>query len=145
MKIERLCNFYASKYHLSIILLEFLKGRKIKKSKIYTFMQDEIEEEINVLKDKYKYDKDITKDIDFKATKNIDDKIIEKNKNLVFIVEGDLKYINDANEYILNLVGKNTNIKIINCYNFIYQKMFMKEIISKSDKILFTTGEKIID
>ena len=145
MKTERLCNFYASKYHLSIILLEFLKGKKIKKSKIITFMQDEIEEEINILKDKYRYDVDIIKDVDFKATKNIKDKKIENSKNLIFIVQGDLKYIKDANEYILDSVEKNNNVKIINCYNFMYQKMFMSEIIKRSDKILFTTGEKIID
>ena len=34
-----------------------------------------------------------------------------------------------------------TNAKIINCYNFSHQKIYMKEIINKSDKILFTSGD----
>ena len=39
----------------------------------------------------------------------------------------------------------NVKAKIINCYDFEQQRDFMKEIIKGSDKILYTTGEKIID
>ncbi len=143
MKIERLCNFYASKYHLSMILLEYLKENK--KMKVTTFFQDEIEDEIQILINKYKYNIYNIEEIDFKITKNIYDKEINLEKNNIFIVEGDLNYINDANEYILNNLKKMTNAKIINCYNFSHQKLYMKEIINKNDKILFTSGEKIID
>ena len=145
MKVERLCNFYASKYHLSIILLEYLKEKKSKKYKVVTFLQDEIEDELNVLRKKYKYDIDLTKDIDFKTTKDIYRKEIKPSKNTIFIVEGNLNYIEDANEYICDLLEKNSNAKIINCYNFMNQKQYMRDIIAKSDKILFTTGEKVID
>ena len=145
MKVEKLCNFYASKYHLSIILLEYLKEKNAKKSKVTTFMQDEIEDELNVLIDKYKYNIDNTKDINFKVTKDILKKEINLAKKNIFIVQGNLDYIREANEYILENLQKNTNAKIINCYNFAYQKLYMKDIISKSDKILFTTGEKVID
>ena len=145
MKIEKLCNFYASKYHLSMILLEYLKEKNNKKVKVITFFQDEIEDEIKILIDKYKYDINNIEEIDFKITKNIYDKEINFSKNNIFIVEGDLNYINDANEYILDNLKKMTNAKIINCYNFSHQKLYMKEIINKSDKILFTSGEKIID
>ena len=34
MKVEKLCNFYASKYHLSMIILEYLKEKSVKKSKV---------------------------------------------------------------------------------------------------------------
>ena len=145
MKVERLCNFYASKYHLSIILLEYLKEKKSKKYNVITFLQDEIEDELNVLRDKYKYDVDLTKDIDFKKTKDIYKKEIDSSKNIIFIVEGNLNYIKEANEYIDTFLEKNSNAKVINCYNFLHQKQYMKDIIAKSDKILFTTGEKVID
>ena len=145
MKIEKLCNFYASKYHLSMILLEYLKEKNNKKANVITFFQDEIEDEINVLVDKYKYNVDIIKEIDFKITKNIYDKEINLEKNNIFIVEGSLEYISEANEYILENLPKLTKAKIINCYNFSHQKLYMKEIINKSDKILFTSGEKVID
>ena len=123
MKIERLCNFYASKYHLSMILLEYLKENK--KMKVTTFFQDEIEDEIQILINKYKYNIYNIEEIDFKITKNIYDKEINLEKNNIFIVEGDLNYINDANEYILNNLKKMTNAKIINCYNFSHQKLCM--------------------
>ena len=145
MKIEKICNFYASKYHLSIMLLEYLKERNLKKFKVETFLQNEIEDEINVLTEKYNYNIEETKQINFKTTKNIYDKEIDKSKNIIFIVEGNLNYIQKANEYIQNSIKENANIKIINCFNFSHQKLYMKEIISKSDKILYTTGEKIID
>ena len=145
MKVEKLCNFYASKYHLSIILLEYLKEKKSKKYNVITFLQDEIEDELNVLRDKYKYDVDLTKDIDFKKTKDIYKKEIDSSKNIIFIVEGNLNYIKEANEYIDTFLEKNSNAKVINCYNFLHQKQYMKDIIAKSDKILFTTGEKVID
>ena len=143
MKIERLCNFYASKYHLSTILLEYLKEENNKKMKVTTFFQDEIEDEINRLIDKYNINN--MEGIDFKITKNIYEKEIDLAKNNIFIVEGNLNYINDANEYILDNLKKMTNAKIINCYNFSHQKLYMKEIINESDKILFTRGEKTID
>ena len=145
MKVERLCNFYASKYHLSIILLEYLKEKKSKKYKVITFLQDEIEDELKVLRKKYKYDINLIKDIDFKPTKDIYEKEIKQLKNTIFIVEGNLAYIEEANEYILDFLENNSNVKIINCYNFMHQKQFMRDIISKSDKILYTTGEKVID
>ena len=145
MKVEKLCNFYASKYHLSIILLEYLKEKKSKKYNVITFLQDEIEDELNVLRDKYKYDIDLTKDVDFKSTKDIYKKEIDSSKNIIFIVEGNLNYINEANEYIESCLEKNSNAKIVNCYNFSHQKQYMRDIIAKSDKILFTTGEKVID
>ena len=65
MKVEKLCNFYASKYHLSIILLEYLKEVNLKKQNIITFMQDEIEDEMTVLIDKYKYDLEKISNINF--------------------------------------------------------------------------------
>lgn len=145
MKVERLCNFYASKYHLSMILLEYLKEENNKKMKVTTFFQDDIDDEINILVDKYKYNINNIEEIDFKSTKNVYEKEIDLAKNNIFIVEGDLNYINDTNEYILDNLKKMTNAKIINCYNFSHQKLYMKEIISKSNKILFTSGEKTID
>ena len=145
MKVEKLCNFYASKYHLSIILLEYLKEKKTKKYNVISFLQEELEDEINVLVQKYKYDEELIKDIDFKVTKDIYRKELKELKNTIFIVQGNLQYIKEVNEYILDSLENNMHIKIINCYNFSHQKLYMRDIIAKSDKILFTTGEKIID
>lgn len=144
MKIENLCNFYASKYHLSIILLEYLKRNSTKKTQIVTFMQEDIRNEIQNLNEKYKYNINLNKE-NFQRINNIYE--IEPNitKDMVFIVQGNLGYMKEANEYIIDLVDKKANIKIINCYDFEKQKKDMKELINQNDKILYTTGEKIID
>ena len=145
MKVEKLCNFYASKYHLSIILLEYLKEKRLKKYNVISFLQEELEDEINLLSQKYKYDMELIKDINFKVTKDVYEKELKEIKNTIFIVQGNLQYIKEANEYILDSLKNNVNVKIINCYNFSHQKFYMRDIIAKSDKILFTTGEKVID
>ena len=145
MKVEKLCNFYASKYHLGIILLEYLKEKRLKNYNVITFLQEELEDEINLLSQKYKYDMELIKDINFKVTKDVYEKELKEIKNTIFIVQGNLQYIKEANEYILDSLKNNVNVKIINCYNFSHQKQYMRDIIAKSDKILFTTGEKVID
>ncbi len=144
MKIENLCNFYASKYHLSMILLEYLKRNHTKKTQIITFMQEDIKKEIEDLNVKYKYNIDLNK-TNFEVINDIYE--IEPNitKDMIFIVQGNLHYMDEANEYINDLVGKKSNVKIINCYDFEKQKKVMKELINKNDKILYTTGEKVID
>lgn len=145
MKIENLCNFYASKYHLSIILLEYLKRKNMKKTKVVTFMQDNIEEEMNILNKKYKFNINLTKELNFKSAKDIYQKEVNVSKDMIFIVQGDLNYIGEANDYITEITEDVANVRVVNCYNFEEQKKAMKRIIERSDKILFTTGEKVID
>ena len=71
MEIENLCDFYASKYHLSVILLEYLKNKNTKKTRVVTFLEDEIEDEIKALVGRYKYDRNIIKEVDFNRTEKI--------------------------------------------------------------------------
>ncbi len=144
MKIESLCNFYASKYHLSMILLEYLKKNSTKKTQIVTFMQEDIEKEIQDLNEKYKYNINLNK-IDFKRINDIYGIEPEISKDIIFIVQGNINFMNEANEYIRDLADKKSKIKIINCYDFEKQKKVMKMLIDQNDKILYTTGEKIID
>ena len=47
MKIENVCNFYASKYHLSVVLYEYL--RKNSRKEIITFFEDGINEEMKMV------------------------------------------------------------------------------------------------
>ena len=143
MKIENICNFYASKYHLSVVLYEYL--RKNNRKEIVTFFEDGINEEIKILEDKTKYN--IKNKINFNANKDIENTEIKENKNIIFILRGSNLYIKEANNYIKEELEymKNVKAKIINCYDFEQQRDFMKEIIKGSDKILYTTGEKIID
>ena len=143
MKIENVCNFYASKYHLSVVLYEYL--RQNTRKEIITFFEDGISEEIRMIELRAKHH--IKNKVDFNANNDIQNTYINKSKNLVFILRGSNLYLKEANSYIKEELRymKNVKAKIINCYDFEQQRNFMKDIIKGSDKILYTTGEKVID
>ncbi len=143
MKIENICNFYASKYHLSVVLYEYV--RKNNRKEIITFFEDGIEEEMKIIEKRAKHA--IKHKINFGSNKDIENTLINENKNLIFILRGSNLYLKEANTYIKEELKtmKNVKAKIINCYDFEQQRTFMKEIIKGSDKILYTIGEKTID
>ena len=143
MKIENVCNFYASKYHLSVVLYEYL--RKSSRKEIITFFEDGIEEEMKIIEKRAKHT--IKHKVNFGSNKDIENTLINENKNLVFILRGSNLYLKEANSYIKEELKtmKNVRAKIINCYDFEQQRTFMKEIVKGSDKILYTIGEKTID
>lgn len=142
MKIENICNFYASKYHLSVVLYEYL--RKNTRKEVITFFEDGINEEMKMIESRAKHK--IKNKINFASNNNIQDTYIKQSKNLVFILKGSNLYLKEANSYIKEELKymKNVKAKIINCYDFEQQRNFMKDIIKGSDKILYTTGEKVI-
>jgi len=142
MKIENICNFYASKYHLSVVLYEYL--RKNTRKEVITFFEDGINEEIKMIESRAKHK--IKHKINFASNNDIQDTYINQSKNLVFILKGSNLYLKEANSYIKEELKymKNVKAKIINCYDFEQQRNFMKDIIKGSDKILYTTGEKVI-
>lgn len=143
MKIENVCNFYASKYHLSVVLYEYL--RKNSRKEIITFFEDGIEEEMKIIEKRAEHA--IKHKVNFGSNKDIENTLINENKNLVFILRGSNLYLKEANAYIKEELKtmKNVRAKIINCYDFEQQRTFMKEIVKGSDKILYTIGEKTID
>lgn len=143
MKIENVCNFYASKYHLSVVLYEYL--RKNSRKEIITFFEDGIEEEMKIIEKRAEHA--IKHKVNFGSNKDIENTLINENKNLVFILRGSNLYLKEANAYIKEELKtmKNVKAKIINCYDFEQQRTFMKEIVKGSDKILYTIGEKTID
>lgn len=140
MKIENVCNFYASKYHLSVVLYEYL--RKNSRKEIITFFEDGIEEEMKIIEKRAEHA--IKHKVNFGSNKDIENTLINENKNLVFILRGSNLYLKEANAYIKEELKtmKNVKAKIINCYDFEQQRTFMKEIVKGSDKILYTIGEK---
>ena len=143
MKIENVCNFYASKYHLSVVLYEYL--RKNTRKEVITFFEDGINEEIKMVESRAKHQ--IRNKINFNANNNIQNTYIKQARNIIFILRGSNLYLREANNYIKEELRymKNVKAKVINCYDFEQQRSFMKDIIKGSDKILYTTGEKIID
>ncbi len=143
MKVENICNFYASNYHLSVVLYEYLL--KNNKKNIITFFEEGIDEEIKLLENKRK--NIIKNKINFSSNINIEETEINETKNIIFILRGSNVYLKLANTYIKDKIKhmKNVKAKVINCYDFNNQGNLMSSVIKGSDKILYTTGEKIID
>ena len=137
--MEKLCNFYGSKFHLSLILLEYIKRNN--NENIVTYFEEGIDKEVGMICNKYSYSID---ENTFSKTKNIYENKVKSNSTI--IVEGSIKYINEIDQYIEAYIKKNNinNIKIINCFNYIKSKNISK-ILKKHDKILFTNEEKSVD
>mgnify|MGYP004461051801 FL=1 len=146
MKEERLCVFYSSNYHLSLILLEYLKNEENKKYNTITFLENGIDDEIRILKERYQNKfNNIDKKINFERNNNYE--CTEIKENSLIIIGGKIEYIKKVNKYVNDkIIEKDiNNIKIINCFDFEEQRKYMSEVLKENDKILYTTGEKVID
>jgi len=156
--IKRLCSFYANEWHLSVMLLPYVNEQINKDVKITTILKDEAEENINILVKKLNL-KNAQKILDLNWKKNNINKFetIEKelndllnNNDVTIIINGDEKYIENANKllnkYLLKNNKNNKIIKIIDCYDIAKLENDMDNIIYKYDAILNTSGEKnVID
>ena len=140
MNIENLCVLYASKYHLSVILLEFLSKENTKQYKVNTVLENGIENEIELLTKKYAKKILAKNKINFGETKNFTQLEIESNS--IIIIDGNQKYREEANKRIEEIVKNNNtkNIKIINCYYFEDYRDKLEKIFIENDKVLYTSG-----
>ena len=156
--IKKLCNFYVSDLHLSVMLLPYISRQINEDVEITTIFEKLDKQNIETILDKLnvKNKNEILNINWFNSNKDTYEKIedtIEKsingNKNITIIIGGNKKYISDNNKSIINyLKEKNTksNIKIINCYDVEEVGNEMKSIVKEYDGILNTSGEsKICD
>lgn len=155
-KVEKLCSFYVSDWHLATMLLPYINKKVDEKVEVIAILETNLKENIKVLLNKLnlknmeKIDK-----IDFDKTnaykyENIVKKIGDKlNNEIVIIVNGNKEYIEATNNNINKVIEKNINkinkkIKIVNCYEVTEFNTNIKEILDEHDKILNTSGEKEI-
>lgn len=113
-KAKKYCCFYASDFHLEMILLPYIKDN-LGKSRILICTQDNLSESIKQVLDRTNFS-DIEKEEILNINWNkmqIDLSNIKEND--IVIINGEKKYIDDINNKILNLKLK--NITIINCYD----------------------------
>lgn len=131
VRTEKLCVLYASKIHLSIILLEHIL--KNQEYEVITFLQNGLKKEINSitnLTDKYNT---------IKNTK-IDNEINNNSEKLMFIIEGDDNYIKSSNRKIETMINENEKIKsvqIIVCSSYSNDRL-IKEMSKRHYSLLQT-------
>lgn len=114
-KSKKLCCFYASEYHLEMILLPYIKNN-LKDSNFTIFTQKDLSESINLLLERINFkkeEKEQIKNLNWKEKNNIE-KDIKKN----IIINGDLKYIENIKKELSKI--KQDNFNIIYCYNIEY-------------------------
>ncbi len=151
--IKRLCNFYVSNIHLSVMLLPYLSKQIDEDVEITTIFEDlkkqDIEDLLNKLNVKNK--NEILSMNWFNSNRDDYDNIlssikegIKDNKKTTIIIGGNKKYISENNKRIQDILNNqkiNSDIKIIDCYNIYETEKEMREIIQKYDGIINTSGE----
>lgn len=151
--IKKLCNFYVSDLHLSVMLLPYLSKQINENVEITTIFEKLDKENIEAVLEKLnvKNKEEILNINWFNSNKdtyekieNTIDKSINSNKKTTIIIGGNKNYISKNNETIMKYLNskKNiSNIKIIDCYNVEEVGMDMKSIVKKYDGLLNTSGE----
>ena len=143
--IKKLCNFYVSDVHLSVMLLPYISKEINNDVEVTTIFEktqkkdfEEILEKLNI--------KNKEQILNINWIGNCTEDEIEKNiktsfkcgKRNTIIIGGGEKYISNINNLINNELSKNSNIKIIDCYNIEEIESNMKSIIKKYDGVINT-------
>ncbi len=155
--IKKLCNFYVSDLHLSVMLLPYL-SRQINEDVEITTIFEKIEKEnIGEILDKLNIkNKEKILNINwFNSNKDANEKInnaikkdIKENKDLIIIIGGNKNYVAENHKNITKLINDfedtkkfNSAVKIIDCYNADEVGIDMRSIVREHDGLLNTSGE----
>ena len=123
-KIEKICSFYVSDYHLEMVLIPYINEKLSKNEEIEIISEKNLKETVNTLISKMNINEENKKKIlELKWDKN---EKIELKDNMIVI--GTKKYLEEI------------NIKVVNGFNFEEVKGEMGNIIKEYDKSLNTLG-----
>lgn len=151
--IKKLCNFYVSDLHLSVMLLPYISKQINEDVEITTIFEKLEKNEFESILEKLNVkNKNEILNINwiennnntYQKIENAVEKSIYNNKKVTIIIGGNSNYISDKNNEIiklLNSVETAKDVKIINCYNIEETGIDMKEIVKHYDGILNTSGE----
>lgn len=142
--IQKLCCFYASDWHLTVMLLPYISKKINEDSSIYMKCENDIKGKIEILLNKLSVKNE--KRIMSMSWNNVvnEDEIDSKEK--IYIISGSEEFIKDKNKEIEEYYqNKEENIKIVNCYE-VNENCRLKDIIQENGytKILNTKGEELI-
>lgn len=144
--IKRLCNFYVSDIHLSVILIPYISKEIDEDVEVTTIFEKNNKSEFEKVIDKLNI-KNKKKILNINwIDKYIDDyieNIINNKKKNTIIIKGSKKFIFNTNNIIQEKINHNKSndksyLKVIDCYNVEEVKEEMKNIVIKYDGILNT-------
>ena len=136
-KMEKLCSFYVSDWHLATMILPYISHKIEKNAKIVTVLEKGMEEHIKTLVEKLNL----------------------KNKNAILNISWTSingKKYSDIEKKLENLQTQGENVILINgCQNYMevqnqniekwFKKSNVQSILDAHDKVLNTSGEKEIE
>ncbi len=132
------CCFYASEFHLEMILLPYIKQR-MDKMNFVILTQKNLKDTVEVLLERTNLDKkDKEKIINLDWTDNYLEKVLEmksylnRNKKLTVFINGD----EDYNKYIKDAIEGYKNINIIDCFDISKINKNIKSVSENYDSIL---------
>lgn len=133
-KIEKLCCFYVSDFHLEMILIPYI-NKKIEENIIIKTERD-LKDTVEILVSKMNLNKENKEKILSLEWNGKENKKIEDKSNIIII--GKKKYIEDVNSQIRQDDIK--DVTVIDCYNFEETKDDMDNIMNSYSQNLNTTG-----
>lgn len=132
-RLEKLCCFYVSEFHLEMILLPYINKSLDENKKIFIVSEINLEKSLGILMSKINLKENRKNEILNLNWKNNSVKNIENNS--VIIIVGKSKFIKNINEQL-----KIENSVIVDCYNFEETKDDVMEISKMYEKNLNTRG-----
>lgn len=136
-RIEKICSFYVSDFHLEMILIPYINEKIEKNEEVEIISEKDLRETVNTLVSKMNINEDNKKKI---LELNWDKSQGTELKENIIVV-GTKSYLEKINNKIEE--GKTRNIKVVNCFDFEEVKGDMGNIIKKYDKSLNTLGFNI--
>ena len=154
-KIEKLCSFYVSDWHLTTMILPYISSKIEENANIIPVLENNLEKNIKILVEKLNLkNKEKILSINWKNTnsikyENIKNKLKKetnnKTKNII-LVNGSKDYIEKNNSNIEKWLEKSSisNIKIINFFEVTDFNSNIVEILNNHNRVFNTSGEKEI-
>lgn len=143
-KENNLCTFYASDYHLEMIMLPYINNNLKQNKNIYVFTQNNLNETIHTLINNVNLNNDIKNKILNNIDWNTNDKdkyaklINDENETLIF-VKGNENYIEKVNTN-LDEIKNYKKFEIVDCYDLNEINSDMKIIANNHKSVLKTTA-----
>ena len=138
-EVKKYCCFYASDFHLEMILLPYIK-KNMYKDKFMIFTEENLSDSMNILLNRTnlnKEEKKLMKKIDW----NKKEEILPKNlNNHTIIINGSKEYISKINEEINKTNPEKINV--IDCYSINDENLEPRSIQKKYDDVLNTQNYK---
>ena len=143
-RTEKICSFYASDYHLEMIMIPYINKKIEKGANINIVTEKNLTETVKTVISKVNLPKERKKEIldinwENRSIDNIDVK--NKSQEIIIFVIGNVNYINKMGIQIEKSVKQNS-LTIIDCYNIEEVQKSITEIVVNHSKVLNTTDEK---